>query len=150
MGIFLTPLVKSEINWFYFFKAYQRCTSFLSIIPLIQAGSRWRWYAFFIVSKMKPHPTPPLLIRSPLSASSPSLSLSALRSFMSIVVPLTHFVRRTSCFLPTCSFHLLYYCCFTLFIPQHNGISLTLTSPSSSELKLIRVNASQVSVFITL
>lgn len=99
MGIFLTPLVKSEINWFYSCKARQRCIS--------SFDSAWQpvkvlWIFHCLKNQVPPHRVPLALSPSFLSLS-PCLSLFKL--FFSVVLPISRsfYLYLTSVSLPSCS-----------------------------------------------
>lgn len=132
MGIFLTPLVKSEINWFYSCKARQRCIS--------SFDSGWQpvkvlW--IFHCLKNEAPPTPPLTVPSRLLPFRLLLSPSPLCA--------SHDFVSSYLFLLLIQTLLL----FCHYILLHNGFLLTLTSASSSMSALMCLNASQALVSVT-
>lgn len=133
MGIFLTPLVKSEINWFYSCEARQRCIS--------SFDSGWQpvkvlWIFHCLKNEAPP---PPSLFPSP---SFLSFFLRLVSNPLCLQSYLPHTLFVSSCFfhLPWC------YCCLVCY----NGFSLTLTSPSSSMSTPMCLNASRAVAPVTL
>lgn len=84
MWIFLTPLVKSEINWFYSCKARQWCISFFD--------SGWQPVKVLWIFHCLKNEAPPHIQFGPPSASflARSFSSSRLKFFVSVVLPLAH------------------------------------------------------------
>lgn len=139
MGIFLTPLVKSEINWFYSCKARQLCIS--------SFDSGWQpvkvlWIFHCLKNEAS---TPPSLFPSPSF-----LSFFFLRLFSNPLCLLSY--RSHTLFVPSYLFLSLILTRLLLqrYICRHNGPSLTLTSQSSSMSTLMCLNASGVLVSVTL
>lgn len=98
---------------------------------------------FLLSQKWRPPPPPHPLVLFP-SPSFLSLSLSRLKSFMSVVLPLS----RTLCFLLPVLALILILLVLRSYI-LHNGFSLASTSPSSSMSALTSSNASRELVSIT-
>ena len=134
MGIFLTPLVKSEINWFYSCKARQRCIS--------SFDSGWQpvkvlWIFHCLKNETPPPHTPALPVPArllPFCLLLSSSPLCASHAFVSSYLFLS--------LIPT----LLLFCHYILL---HYGFLLTLTSLSSSMSALMCLNASQALVPVT-
>lgn len=146
MGIFLTPLVKSEINWFYSCKARQRCIS--------SFDSGWQpvkvlW--IFHCLKNEAPTTPPSLFPCLLP-----FCLFLFSHLFSDPLCLLSYLSRTLCashvFVSSYLFLSLILILSLLhhYILLHNGFSLTLASPSSSMSTLMCLNAFRVLVSITL
>lgn len=139
MWIFLTPLVKSEINWFYSCKARQRCISFFD--------SGWQPVkVLWIFHCLKNEAPPPYTVWSPVCFLSVSFFFFISSQILCVccLTSRAHLVRLMSLFPPTCFSHVSWYHCF--FTPWHNGFTSTLTSPSSSMSPLTCLNASRVPV----
>lgn len=151
MGIFLTPLVKSEINWFYSSKARQRCIS--------SFDSGWQpvkvlWIFHCLKNeaplrrRRRPHPSRFV----PVSFLSVSFFLRLFSDPLCLLSHCTHTPCASRVFVSSYLFLSLILILLLLhhYIFLHNGFSLTLTSSCSSMSMLMCLDASLTLVSITL